>query len=112
MKYLFVTVLLMFASSAFAEGLDDAFKAALANSENDHVQQQVAFQVAPEQVEKATFKRVSEPHVVDVPAAAGIDSAVGQHALMDSGDPAPASVAPAAASDDMSAVEEEVGDMD
>jgi len=109
MKYLFATILLVFSTQAFAEGLDDAFKAALANSENDHVKQQVAFQVAPDQVEKATFRRAADPHVVDLPATANTDATVDTSSSTNQ--PAPASISPAN-NDDMSAVEEEVDDMD
>jgi hypothetical protein len=104
MKYLLTTIVIVFASQAFAEGLDDAFKAALADSEKDHQAQQVAFNVAPDQVEKATFKRSSRVQVVDVPASATIDMPMNPEKN------APAAQ-PAVQVDDSAQVQEELSDI-
>jgi hypothetical protein len=74
MKYLILTIAVIFANQAFAsEGLNDAFQAALAGSEQDNQKQQVAFEVAPDQIEQATFKRTINPRVVEVPSAFSTD---------------------------------------
>lgn len=58
MKHLIFTLIIgLFGQQAFASGLNAAFEAALANSEVDHKKQQVAFEVEPDQVEKATFRK-------------------------------------------------------
>jgi len=91
-------------SQVFAsEGLNDAFKAALANSEQDHVKQQVAFDVSPDQVEKATFKKVTRPEVVSVPASLKIDMP------FDTTEPNPKKAIKS--SDDLAAVAKELSDI-
>ena len=103
MKYLLTTIVIVFASQAFAEGLDDAFKAALANSEADHQAKQVAFSVSPDQVEKATFKRNSRVQVVDVPASGTIDMPVTSERQPTEAHPAQ--------DDDSASVEQELSDI-
>lgn len=65
MKYLIITIAIVLSSSqVFAADLSDALSKALVNAEQDHKAKQVALDVEPEQVEKATFKRNQDAKVI------------------------------------------------